>query len=79
MLNANATPANVSFTLFFNDCEPVGPLQVTIPARRVLHQNLLALPGATLPLGTDYCVLIESDEPIVSSTPVWIRARRRTR
>jgi len=65
MLNANAMPANVRFTLFFNDREPVGPLHVTIPARRVLHQNLSALPGATLPLGTDYCVLIESDEPIV--------------
>jgi|ERR1035437_9307912 hypothetical protein len=65
ILNANEEPANVLFSIFFNDRDPVGPVALTIPARRILHQNLEALPGAPLSRGIDYCLLIESDQPIV--------------
>lgn len=65
MLNAGEEDAHVTFTLFFAERDPVGPLNVTIPARRILHQNLESLPGTTIARGTDYCVLIESDVPIV--------------
>lgn len=65
MLNANDRPAHVRFTIFFSERAPVGPVEVTIPARRILHQNLEKLPGAAIARGTDYCVLIESDEAIV--------------
>jgi hypothetical protein len=65
MLNANETPAHVIFTIFFAERDPEGSLSITIPARRILHQNLEKLPGAAIAKGTDYCVLIESDQPIV--------------
>ena len=64
MLNASDIAANVTFTIFFSDRDPV-TAQCVIPARRVLHQNLETLPGAEVPRGTDYCALIESDQPIV--------------
>jgi hypothetical protein len=65
MLNAGDEAARVSFTVFFSDQEPLGPTDVVIPARRILHQNLAQLPGLTVPKDTDYSVLIESDQPIV--------------
>jgi hypothetical protein len=65
MLNANEESATVRFSVFFNDRDPIGPIELTIPARRILHQNLEELPGAPVSRGIDYCVLIESDQPIV--------------
>lgn len=65
MLNANDAPVHVNFTIFFSEREPLGPVELVIPARRILHQNLERLPGAPVSRGVDYCVLIESDQPIV--------------
>lgn len=66
MLNANTTEASVEMTVFFSDREPYGPYKIKIPARRVHHQRLNDLSDpAVIPLATDYCVLIESDVPIV--------------
>jgi hypothetical protein len=66
MLNAGESNAEVRFTVFFADAEPQGPVHVTIPARRLLRQNLEALPDPVkIPPGTHYCILIESDVPIV--------------
>jgi hypothetical protein len=66
MLNAGDREAHVTITLFFADREPVGPYQVTVPARRTLHQrfNELADPEP-VPRDTDYASVIESDVPIV--------------
>jgi len=64
MLNANETPAHVIFTY----SSPSAIRGITLyhhSARRILHQNLEKLPGAAIAKGTDYCVLIESDQPIV--------------
>lgn len=65
MLNAGDQEARVRFTVFFSDAEPAGPAEVVIPPRRIRHQNLGAIPGFTVRPGTDYSVLIESDQPIV--------------
>lgn len=66
ILNATEADANVTFTIFFTDAEPQGPVRVTVPSRRAWHQNLAELPEPVkVPVATDYCVLIESDVPIV--------------
>lgn len=66
MLNANDRDAQVRITLYFSDREPVGPYEVTVPARRTLHLrfNDLADP-APVPRDTDYSSVFESDLPIV--------------
>jgi hypothetical protein len=66
MLNVSGRPATVEITLYFTDREPVGPYRLVVPARRALHQRLNDLADPMpVPLGTDYCALIESDTPIV--------------
>ena len=66
LLNAGDRDANVRITLYFRDREPVGPYEVTVPARRTLHQrfNDLSSPEP-VPRDTDYASVIESDVPIV--------------
>lgn len=66
MLNANDVPADVEMTVYFADREPVGPYQVTIPARRVRHVRFNDLTDPEpVPVGTDYSVIIRSSVPIV--------------
>ncbi|HLH65595.1 MAG TPA: sensory rhodopsin transducer [Solirubrobacteraceae bacterium] len=66
MLNAGARDAHVRLTVFFSDRDPVGPYELTVPARRALHQRINDLRDPEpVPVGTDYCLLIESDVPIV--------------
>jgi hypothetical protein len=65
MLNTGHEQARVTFTVYFSDQEPLGPAEVVIPPRRIHHQNLGRIPGISVPTGTDYAVLIESDRPIV--------------
>jgi hypothetical protein len=66
ILNAGPTEARVAITLFFTDRDPVGPYPLTIPARRAFHQRFNDLEGPEpVPVGVDYCVLVESDEPVV--------------
>jgi hypothetical protein len=65
MLNANDAAATVSFTIYHAGQDPAGPYTPTIPARRVHHQRLNDLADPPIPLGTDYCVVIDSDVPIV--------------
>jgi hypothetical protein len=66
MLNCGDRDASVRITLYFKDREPVGPYQVTVPARRTLHLRFNDLEDPEqVPRDTDYASLIESDEPIV--------------
>ena len=66
MLNAGERPAEVEITIFFSDREPVGPYRLTVPPRRALHQRFNDLRDPEpIPLATDYCVTIRSDQPIV--------------
>ncbi|MBV9008006.1 MAG: sensory rhodopsin transducer [Verrucomicrobia bacterium] len=66
MLNANDRDAHVQITIYYTDREPVGPYNVTVPARRTLHQrfNNLADPEP-IPKATAYASTIQSDVPIV--------------
>ncbi|HEY3519737.1 MAG TPA: sensory rhodopsin transducer [Rhodanobacteraceae bacterium] len=66
MLNTDDRDAHVRITLYFSDRDPVGPYEVTVPARRTLHLrfNDLADP-APVPRDADYSSLFESDVPIV--------------
>lgn len=66
LLNAGDADAHVRITLYFADREPAGPYRVTVPARRTLHLRFNDLTDpATVPRGTDYASVIESDVPIV--------------
>jgi len=66
ILNAGASDAQVSLTIFFADREPAGPYRVTVPARRTLHLRFNDLDRpAPIPRDTPYSSVFESDAPIV--------------
>jgi hypothetical protein len=66
ILNASDRDADVRIRLYFTDREPVGPYQVTVPARRTLHLRFNDLDDPEpVPRDTDYASVIESDVPIV--------------
>jgi len=66
ILNTNERDAHVEITIFYSDRDPVGPYQVTVPARRTKHVRFNDLRDpAPIPKGTDYASVIESDVPIV--------------
>ncbi|MGB8375414.1 MAG: sensory rhodopsin transducer [Salegentibacter sp.] len=66
ILNTGDEDAHITITIFFADREPAGPYNITLGARRTLHQrfNNLKEPES-IPLGTSYSSVIESDVPIV--------------
>jgi len=67
LLNTSDNDAHVQITIFFSDHEPVGPYQVTVPARRTKHVRFNDLKDpAPVPRATDYASIIESDVPIVA-------------
>jgi hypothetical protein len=66
ILNAGGHEAHVRITLFFHDRDPVGPYQVTVPARRTRHVRFNDLSDpAPVPRETDFSSVIDSDQPIV--------------
>ncbi len=66
ILNTNDRDARVTITLYFADREPVGPYNVTVPARRTLHLRFNDLQDpAPVPRDTDYASVIQSDLPVV--------------
>lgn len=66
LLNTTEHDAHVSITLYFADRDPVGPYELTVPARRTRHVRFNQLDDpAPVPRGTDYASVIESDVPIV--------------
>ncbi len=66
MLNAGDRDAHVRITVYFKDREPAGPFELTVPARRTLHQRFNELRDPEpIPLGTEYASVIVSDVPIV--------------
>ncbi len=66
ILNTGDRPAALRLTVFHVDRDPVGPYELTVEAARVRHVrvNDLINPEA-VPLGVDYAVVVESDEPVV--------------
>lgn len=67
LLNVGAREANVRFTFFFEDREPIGPVSLRLGARRTWHVRLddSASIGIELPRGIPYAYAVESDAPIV--------------
>lgn len=66
ILNTGTEDAQVTITIFFSDRDPVGPYQLTIPARRTRHVRFNELDDPEpVPRDTDYASVIESDVPIV--------------
>ena len=66
ILNASATDAHVSITIFFENRDPVGPYQFTIASRRTKHLRFNNFDHPeVIPRDTPYSSLIESDVPIV--------------
>jgi hypothetical protein len=68
LLNAGNDDARVTFTFFFEDRDPRGPVEIALAARRTSHVRLddpAALAGVELPRGVPYAYSVESDVPIV--------------
>jgi hypothetical protein len=68
LLNAGERDARVRFTFFFEDRDPLGPVELALGARRTWHLRLddpAQLGGVELPRGVPYAYTVESDEPIV--------------
>ena len=68
LLNVGDADAHVRFTFFFEDRDPLGPVEVVVGARRTSHVRLDdrdAIGGVELPRGVPYAYAIESDVPIV--------------
>lgn len=66
ILNAGDEDARVTITVFFQDREPAGPYELSVPARRTRHVrfNDLTTPEP-IPVETDFASVVESDVPIV--------------
>jgi hypothetical protein len=74
-----AAARGMKLLLFFEDREPVGPYLVQVPARRTRHVRFNDLDDPMqIPRETPFATLIHSSQPIICSTPAWIRGRRRT-
>jgi hypothetical protein len=68
LLNSGEQDAHVRFTFFFEDRDPLGPVELVLGARRTRHVRLddpSAIGGLELPRGVPYAYSVESDVPIV--------------
>ena len=68
LLNAGDREAQIQFTFYFEDRDPVGPVELVLGGRRTWHVRLddpAQLDGVELPRGVPYAYTVESDAPIV--------------
>lgn len=67
VLNCSSEEAQITFTIFFEDREPLENIQVTVPGRRTKHirTSTLEAEGATIPLGVPYAIEVLSSIPII--------------
>jgi hypothetical protein len=68
LLNTGSRDASVRFTFFFEDREPIGPVEVVVAPRRTRHVRLTepgALGGVELPRGVPFAYSAVSDVPVV--------------
>ncbi|WP_300344346.1 sensory rhodopsin transducer [Nesterenkonia sp.] len=67
LLNTGDDDACLQLMIYYQDQEPVGPFEVTVPARWVLHQRINDLidPQAVL-LDAPYGMVLSSDLPVVA-------------
>jgi hypothetical protein len=67
LLNAGDQDAHIQIMIFYKDREPVGPYQLSVPARRTRHIRFNDLSDPEpIPAATDYSSIIESDVPVVA-------------
>lgn len=67
VLNTGDEDAAIQLTLYYEDCEPIGPLACQCPARRTHHIRMdkLVLPeGGHILRGVPYAAVVESSVPI---------------
>lgn len=66
ILNTSEEDAHIRISIFFEDKDPVGPYELTVPAKRTKHLRFNELKDPQkIPRDTDYASLIESNIPIV--------------
>ena len=68
LLNVSDEDAHVVFTFYFEDREPMGPVELTVGGLRTSHVRLddpALLGGVELPRGVPYAYAVTSDVPIV--------------
>ncbi|PIW65332.1 MAG: sensory rhodopsin transducer [Candidatus Omnitrophica bacterium CG12_big_fil_rev_8_21_14_0_65_45_16] len=66
ILNAGESEAHIKITVFYEDREPIGPYQLTVPGKRTNHVRFNDLKDPEpVPRDTPFASLIESSEPIV--------------
>jgi hypothetical protein len=66
ILNTGASPAAMKLTVYYAARDPVGPYELVVSSKRVLHVrvNDLIDPEA-IPLDEPYACVVESDVPVV--------------
>ncbi len=58
--------AKVEITVIFDDRDPAGPYEVTVPPQRTRHVRFNDLEDPEpIPVGTDYASVIEANIPVV--------------
>jgi len=68
LLNTGSHEAHLRFTFFFEDRDPIGPVELRLEARRTRHIRLddpASIGGVEIPRGVPYAYAVESDVPIV--------------
>ena len=68
LLNVGAEDTHVRLTFYFENREPLGPVEVLLAAGRTRHLRLddpTSLGGLELPRDVPYAYAVESDVPIV--------------
>jgi hypothetical protein len=66
ILNASEHDAHIAITVYFSDRAPAGPFHITVPAERTLRLRFNDLRDPeSVPPGTDYASVLESDMPVV--------------
>jgi hypothetical protein len=68
LLNTGSEAAVVRLTFYFEDREPVGPVEVVVGGRRTAHVRLTdpsALGGVELPRDVPFAYSAQSDVPVV--------------
>lgn len=69
ILNPNQQDANIAFTIYFEDEEPLEGIQMTVPAQRVRcfqTHNPEHFGAHVLPISRQYAVRIQSDVPVIA-------------
>jgi hypothetical protein len=66
ILNTGDSDARIKLTIYYSDKDPVGPYKIIVGSKRTKHIRLNNLNDPhSIPLGTDYAIVVISDVPVV--------------